>query len=48
VRVHQAASQRTTQIRRGVREYLVAYEQLTPTLQQLNRRGSRIVSITPA
>jgi phycocyanin-associated rod linker protein len=48
VRVNQAASRRTTQIRRGVREYLVAYEQLTPTLQQLNRRGSRIVSITPA
>ncbi len=48
VRVSQAASQRTTQIRRSISEYLVAYEQLTPTLQQLNRRGSRIVSIAPA
>lgn len=48
VRVSQAASPRTTQIRRGISEYLVAYEQLTPTLQRLNRRGSKIVSITPA
>jgi phycocyanin-associated rod linker protein len=48
VRVSQAASNRTTQIRRGLSEYLVAYEQLTPTMQQLNQRGSRIISITPA
>lgn len=48
IRVSQAASNRTTQIRRGISEYLVAYEQLSPTMQRLNQRGSRIVSITPA
>jgi phycocyanin-associated rod linker protein len=48
VRVSQGASGQTTQIRRGISEYLVAYEQLTPTLQRLNQRGSRIVTITPA
>lgn len=48
VRVSQSASNRTTQIRRGFSEYLVAYEQLSSTMQQLNKRGSRIVSITPA
>jgi phycocyanin-associated rod linker protein len=48
VRVTQAASNRTTQIRRSVSEYLVPYEQLNPTMQRLNQRGSRIVAITPA
>jgi phycocyanin-associated rod linker protein len=47
IRVTQAASSRTTQIRRSISEYLVAYEQLSSTLQQLNQRGSRIVSISP-
>ncbi|MEL6815552.1 MAG: phycobilisome linker polypeptide [Cyanobacteria bacterium J06598_3] len=48
VRVSQSASGRTPQIRRGVQEYVVPYEQLTPMLQRFNRRGSRIVSITSA
>jgi phycocyanin-associated rod linker protein len=48
IRVSQGASNRTTQIRRSVSEYLVAYEQLNPTMQRLNQRGSRIVSITTA
>ena len=48
IRVSQAASARTTQVRLGMQEYLVTYEQLTPTLQRLNRRGSRIVNITAA
>ncbi|MEM9002460.1 MAG: phycobilisome linker polypeptide [Cyanobacteria bacterium P01_F01_bin.86] len=48
IRVFQAASGRTPQIRRGIQEYLVSYEQLTPTLQRLNKRGSRIVDITSA
>ncbi|NER79836.1 MAG: photosystem I reaction center subunit XII [Leptolyngbya sp. SIO1D8] len=48
VRVSQTASGRTPQIRRGVQEYLVTYEQLSPTLQRLNQRGSRIVDITSA
>lgn len=48
IRVSQAASGRTPQIRRGIQEYLVTYEQLSPTLQRLNQRGSRIVGITAA
>ena len=48
IRVSQGASSRTTQIRRSVSEYLVAYDQLSTTMQRLNQRGSRIVSITTA
>jgi phycocyanin-associated rod linker protein len=48
VTVTQAASGRTTQVRRGTSEYLVSYDQLTPTLQRLNQRGSRVVNISPA
>ncbi len=48
IRVTQAASNRTTQIRRGISEYLVPYDQLSPTMQRLNQRGNRIVSITSA
>lgn len=48
VRVSQADSGRTPQIRRSVREYLVTYDQLSPTLQRLNQRGSRVLSISPA
>jgi phycocyanin-associated rod linker protein len=48
IRVTQGASNSTTQIRRGISEYLVPYEQLSPTMQRLNQRGSRIVKITPA
>jgi phycocyanin-associated rod linker protein len=36
------------QIRRSVQEYLVSYEQLTPTLQRLNQQGGRVASVTPA
>ncbi|MEL6319067.1 MAG: phycobilisome linker polypeptide, partial [Cyanobacteria bacterium J06626_14] len=46
IRVSQAASNRTTQIRKGIQEYTVAYEQLSSTLQRLNQRGSRIVNIS--
>ncbi len=48
IRVSQGASGRTPQIRRSVQEYVVSYEQLSPTLQRLNQRGSRIVNITSA
>jgi phycocyanin-associated rod linker protein len=48
VRVTQSNTGRTTQIRRSVSEYLVSYDQLSPTLQRLNQRGSRVVSISPA
>ena len=39
---------RTPQIRRSVTEYLVSYDQLSPTLQRLNKRGSRITQISLA
>ncbi|MEO0455311.1 MAG: phycobilisome linker polypeptide [Cyanobacteria bacterium P01_A01_bin.114] len=48
VRVSQSASGRTPQVRRGIQEYLVTYEQLSSTLQRLNQRGNRIVNISPA
>ena len=52
VRVSQAArgtaSGRAPQVRLGVQEYTVPYEQLSSTLQRLNKRGSQIVSITSA
>lgn len=48
VRVRQADRGRTPQVRQGIRDYLVTYDQLSPTLQRLNRGGSRVISITPA
>lgn len=48
IRVSQSASGRTPQVRRGIQEYLVTYEQLSPTLRRLNQRGNRIVQIVAA
>jgi phycocyanin-associated rod linker protein len=48
VRVMQGDNGRTPQIRRSMTEYLVGYDQLSPTLQRLNQRGGRVVSISPA
>lgn len=48
VRVMQSNQGRTPQIRSSVREYLVTYDQLSPTLQRLNQRGSRVVNVAPA
>ncbi|MFG6094780.1 phycobilisome linker polypeptide [Leptothoe sp. ISB3NOV94-8A] len=48
IRVSQSASGRIPQIRRGIQEYLVSYEQLSSTMQRLNQRGSRIINITSA
>ena len=48
LRVMQANRSQTPQVRRSVNEYLVSYEQLSPTLQRLNQRGSRVMSISPA
>jgi phycocyanin-associated rod linker protein len=48
VRAVQAERGRTTQIRRSVSEYLVSYDQLSPTLQRLNKRGSRITQVSLA
>ena len=48
VRVMQGAQGRSPQVRRSMSEYIVAYNQLSPTLQRLNQRGSRVVNISPA
>jgi phycocyanin-associated rod linker protein len=48
VRAVQADRGRTTQIRRSVSEYLVSYDQLSPTIQRLSQRGSRITQISLA
>ncbi len=49
VQVMQAArSTRKPQVRRSMAEYLVTYDQLSPTLQRLNQRGYQIMGITPA
>ena len=47
IRVQQAASNATTQIRQGTGEYIVSYDQLSTTMQRLNQRGNRIVDICP-
>jgi phycocyanin-associated rod linker protein len=47
VRVIQADRGRTPQVRQAVRDFLVSYDQLSPTLQRLNQRSSRVLSITP-
>jgi phycocyanin-associated rod linker protein len=48
IRIVQANRSRTTQVRRSSSEVLVTYEQLNSTLQRLNQRGSRILSIDRA
>jgi phycocyanin-associated rod linker protein len=48
VRFTQSDRGRTTQIRRSVSECMVTFDQLSPTLQRLNQRGSRIMQISPA
>ncbi|MGD1910663.1 MAG: phycobilisome rod-core linker polypeptide [Rivularia sp. (in: cyanobacteria)] len=48
LRVTQAASGRSPQLRRSIKEYVVPYERLSETLQKLNQRGSRILSINNA
>ncbi|MEH2414499.1 phycobilisome linker polypeptide [Nostoc sp.] len=46
IRVLQAASPNSAVVRRGTAELLVPYEQLSSKLQQLNRKGSKVISIT--
>ncbi|MCF4969045.1 phycobilisome linker polypeptide [Nostoc sp. CMAA1605] len=48
IRFTQADRGRNPQIRRSIQESLVSYDQLSPTLQRLNQRGSRVVNISPA
>jgi phycocyanin-associated rod linker protein len=47
VRVVQGASSTAPVIRRSTTEVLVSYDQLSNKLQQLNRAGSKVVSIQP-
>jgi len=46
LRVMQAASPNSTVVRRSTTEILVPYDQLNSKLQQLNRSGSKVVSVT--
>jgi len=48
VRFCQAPLGSAPQIRRTMQEVVVSYEQLSSTLQKLNKRGSRILGITAA
>lgn len=48
IRVTQAASANSTVVRRSTAEYLVSYEQLSSKLQQLNRQGRKVLSLTQA
>lgn len=50
LRVSQGAAGRGTspQLRRGINEYVVPYEQLSTTLQKLNQQGCQILSIKNA
>ncbi|HEY9598747.1 MAG TPA: phycobilisome linker polypeptide [Cyanophyceae cyanobacterium] len=47
VRTVQGASATSPTVRRSTTEVLVAYDQLSNKLQQLNRAGSKVVSIEP-
>jgi phycocyanin-associated rod linker protein len=47
VRVMQAASAASPVVRRSTMEMLVSYDQLSNKLQQLNRSGSKVMSIQP-
>lgn len=46
--IQAAAPGRMPQIRRSNTEYLVSYEQMSTKLQQINRMGGKVTSITPA
>lgn len=49
VRVIQGAKAgRTTRVRRSNQEYLISYEQLSNKLQEINRQGGQVASITLA
>lgn len=48
IRVSQSASSQRPQVRLGMQEYVVSYNLLSSTLQRLNKRGCRIVNVSPA
>lgn len=47
IRVTQAASPNSAVVRRSTAEYFVPYDQLSNKLQQLNRQGRKVMSVTP-
>ncbi|BAS58425.1 MULTISPECIES: phycobilisome linker polypeptide [Leptolyngbya] len=47
LRVLRSASPNSAVVRQATTEVLVSYDQLSSKLQQLNRSGSRVVSVTP-
>jgi phycocyanin-associated rod linker protein len=48
LRVSQKARGNAPQIRRSIKEYVVSYDQLSATLQNLNKSGYQILSLTNA
>ncbi|PSB23716.1 phycobilisome rod-core linker polypeptide [Stenomitos frigidus] len=46
IRVLKSATPNATVVRRSVTEVVVAYDQLTTKLQQLNRAGNKVISVT--
>jgi phycocyanin-associated rod linker protein len=40
-----AKAGRQTRVRRSVSEYLVAYEQLSNKLQEINRQGGQVIEL---
>jgi phycocyanin-associated rod linker protein len=44
----QGSAKFSPQVRRTTTEYLVPYEQLSSRLQQINKCGGKVVSITTA
>jgi phycocyanin-associated rod linker protein len=48
IRVSQGAKGRNPQLRRSINEYVVPYERLSETLQNLSKRGCRVIALTDA
>ncbi len=48
LRVSQKAQGNKAQVRRGINEYVVSYDQLSATLQKVNKSGCQIISLTNA
>ncbi|MCS6813777.1 MAG: phycobilisome linker polypeptide, partial [Cyanobacteria bacterium] len=47
IRFMQAASTTSPVVRRSTMEMIVSYDQLSNKLQQLNRAGSKVMSVQP-
>lgn len=47
IRSTQGSAPATPQLRRSINETVVSYEQLSPTLQRLNQRRARVLSVLP-